>query len=78
MCSSGDLVLVNAKITNVHKFDLLAPETTVYVVILRSKLIYKGTQNYDMPMVTSIFREIDKQWKIAFMQRSLGRSDLTF
>ena len=77
MWSSGDLVLESAEITKVHRFELLGPDSALCVFTLGSKFIYKGTQNDDLPTVTSIFKKIDQQWKVAWMQRSSGQSNMT-
>ena len=77
MWSSGDLVIESAQITKVHKFDLLGPDAAMCVFTLGSKFTYKETQNDDLPTVTSIFKKIDQQWKVAWMQRSSGQSDMT-
>tara|TARA_Y100001968_G_scaffold277953_1_gene273015 strand:- start:216 stop:608 length:393 start_codon:yes stop_codon:yes gene_type:complete len=77
MWSSGELILKSAEITKVHKFDLLAPDAAMCVFTLGSKFTYKGTQNDDLPTVTSIFKKVDNQWKVAWMQRSSGQSDMT-
>jgi len=77
MWSSGDLVLESAEIKKVHRFELLGPDSALCVFTLASKFIYKGTQNDDLPTVTSIFKKIDQQWKVAWMQRSSGQSNMT-
>ena len=77
MWSSGDLVLESAEITKVHKLDLLSPDVAMCVFTLGSRFTYKGTQNDDLPTVTSILKRIDKRWKVAWMQRSSGQSDMT-
>ena len=77
MCSSGDLVLKSAEITKVHKFELLGSDSAICVFTLGSKFTYKGTQNDDLPTVTSIFKRTDEKWKVAWMQRSSGQSDMT-
>ena len=77
MWSSGDLVLESAEITQVHKFELLGSNFTMCVFTLGSKFTYKGTPNSDLPTVTSIFKKIDWDWKIAWMQRSSGESDMS-
>ena len=77
MWSSGDLVLESAEITKVHKFELLGSNAAICVFTLGSKFTYKGTQNDDLPTVTSIFKKIDEKWKVAWMQRSSGQSDMT-
>ena len=77
MWSSGDLVLESAEITKVHKFELLGSNAAICVFTLGSRFTYKGTQNDDLPTVTSIFKKIDEKWKLAWMQRSSGQSDMT-
>ena len=77
MWASGDLVLESAEITKVHKFELLGSDAAICVFTLGSKFTYKGTQNDDLPTVTSIFKRINKKWKVAWMQRSSGQSDMT-
>jgi len=77
MWSSGDLVLETAEITKVHKFDFLCDDVAMCVFTMGSKFTYKGTQNSDLPTVTSIFKRVDGCWKIAWMQRSTGQSDMS-
>ena len=77
MWSSGDLVLESAEITKVHKFEHLGSNAAMCVFTLGSKFTYKGTKNDDLPTVTSIFKKIDEKWKVAWMQRSSGQSDMT-
>ena len=72
MWSSGDLVLQRAEVTKVHKFELLGSNAAMCVFTLGSKFTYKGTET-----VTSIFKKIDEKWKVAWMQRSSGQSDMT-
>ena len=60
-----------------HKFELLGSNAAMCVFTLGSKFTYKGTQNDDLPTVTSIFKKIDEKWKVAWMQRSSGQSDMT-
>ncbi len=77
MWSSGDLFLENAEITKVHKFDSLGENAAMCIFTLGSKFNYKGTPNDDLPTVTSIFKKIEVTWKIAWMQRSSGQSDIS-
>ena len=62
---------------NVHKLELLGSDTAICVFTLGSKFTYKGTQNDDLPTVTSIFKRINEKWKVSWMQRSSGQSDMT-
>ena len=77
MWSSGDLVLESAEVTKVHKLELLGSNAAMCVFTQSSKFNYEGTQNDDLPTVTSIFKKIDEKWKVAWMQRSSGQSDMT-
>ena len=77
MMSSGDVVQEQAEITKIHKFEFLSPDVAMCVFTLGAKFSYKGTPNDDLPTVTSIFKKIDGIWKIHWMQRSSGDSDLS-
>lgn len=77
MWSSGDLELQSADITKLHKFELLGSNAAICVFTLGTKFTYKGTQNDDVSSVTSIFKKIEEKWKVAWMQRSSGQSDMT-
>ena len=76
MWSSWDLELQSAEITKVHKFELLGSNAAICVFTLGSKFTYEGTQNDDLPTVTSIFKNIGEKWKVAWRQRSSGQSDM--
>ena len=77
MMSSGDVVQEKAEITKIHKFEFLSSDVAMCVFTLGAKFSYKGTLNDDLPTVTSIFKKIDGIWKIHWMQRSTGDSDLS-
>ncbi len=77
MWSSGDLILDSAEITKVHKFELLGSNASMCVFTLGSKFTYEGSQNDELPKVISIFKKIDENWKVAWIQRSSGQSDMT-
>ena len=47
------------------------------IFTLGSKFTYKGTLNDDLPTVTSIFKKVNNVWKIHWMHRSTGNSDLS-
>ena len=74
---SGDVVQEKAEITKIHKFEFLSADVAMCVFTLGAKFSYKGTPNDDLPTVTSIFKKIDGIWKIHWMQRSSGDSDLS-
>ena len=74
---SGDVVQEKAEITKIHRFDFLSDDVVMCIFTLGSKFTYKGTPNDDLPTVTSIFKKEDNYWKIYWMQRSTGNSDLS-
>ena len=77
MINSGDVVQEKAEITKIHKFEFLSNDLAMCVFTLGAKFTYKGTHNDDLPTVTSIFKKVGDVWKIHWMQRSSGDSDLS-
>ena len=77
MMNSGDVVQEKAEITKIHRFEFLSDNVAMCIFTLGSKFKYKGTPNDDLPTVTSIFKKMDEAWKIHWMQRSTGDSDLS-
>ena len=74
---SGDVVQEKAEITKIHLLEFLSEIIIMCIFALCSKFTYKGTPNDDLPTVTSIFKRVDNVWKIHWMQRSTGNSDLS-
>ena len=74
---SGDVVQEKAEITKIHRLEFLSENIVMCIFTLGSKFTYKGTPNDDLPTVTSIFKKVDNIWKIYWMQRSTGNSDLS-
>ena len=77
MMSSGDIVQEKAAITKIHRFEFLSDNVAMCIFTLGSKFRYKGTPNDDLPTVTSIFKKVSDVWKIDWMQRSTGDSNLS-
>lgn len=77
MMKSGDVVQEKAEITKIHRFELLSDNVAMCIFTLGSKFRYKGTPNDDLPTVTSIFKKVGDVWKIHWMQRSTGDSNLS-
>ena len=77
MMNSGDVVQEKAEITKIHRFEFLSDNVAMCIFTLGSKFSYKGTLNDDLPTVTSIFKKVGNVWKIHWMQRSSGDSDLS-
>ena len=77
MMNSGDIKQENAEITKIHRLEFLSDNVAMCIFTLGSKFSYKGTPNDDLPTVTSIFKKVNNIWKIHWMQRSTGDSDLS-
>ncbi len=77
MMTSGDVVQEKVEITKIHRLEFLSENVVMCIFTLGSKFSYKGKPNDDLPTVTSIFKKIDNIWKIHWMQRSTGDSDLS-
>ena len=74
---SGDVIQEKAEITKIHRFEFLSENVVMCIFTLGSKFTYKGTPNYDLQTVTSIFKKVNNLCKIHWMQRSTGNSDLS-
>ena len=74
---SRDIVQEKAEITKIHRLEFLSENIIMCIFTLGSKFTYKGTPNDDLPTVTSIFKKVNNVWKIHWMQRSTGNSDLS-
>ena len=74
---SGDVVQEKAEITKIHRLEFLSDNVSLCIFSLASKFTYKGTPNDDLPTITSIFKKVNNVWKIYWMQRSTGNSDLS-
>ena len=77
MMTSGDVIQEKAEINKIHRFEFLSANIVMCIFTLGSKFSYKGKPNDDLPTVTSIFKKVDNIWKIHWMQRSTGDSDLS-
>ena len=77
MMNSGDVVQEKAEITKIHRFEFLSSDVAMCIFTLGAKFTYKGTLNDDLPTVTSIFKKVEDVWKIHWLQRSSGESDLS-
>ena len=74
---SGDVVQEKVEITKIHRLEFLSDDVSLCIFTLGSKFTYKGTPNDDLPTVTSIFKKVENVWKIHWMHRSTGNSDLS-
>ena len=78
MKTSGDLSCDGyTDIKKIHKLEFLSDEVAMCIFTLRSSFVYKNIQNSDLATVTAIIKKINNQWKISWMHRSSGDSDLS-
>ena len=78
MRTSGDLSSDGyTDIKKIHKLEFLSDYIAMCVFTLRSSFIYKDIQNSDLATVTTIIKKINNQWKLSWMHRSSGDSDLS-
>ena len=78
MRTSGDLSRDGyTDIQKIRKLEFLSDDVAMCVFTLRSSFVYKDIQNSDLATVTSIIKKINNQWKLSWMHRSSGDSDLS-
>ena len=77
MMNSGDVVQEKAEITKIHRFEFLSSDVAMCIFTLGAKFTYKGTPNEDLATITSIFKKVDNYWKVHWVQRSTGNTDLS-
>ena len=77
MRTSGDLSCDGyTDIKKIRKLEFFSADVAMCVFTLRSSFVYKDIQNSDLATVTAILKKINNQWKLSWMQRSSGDSDL--
>ena len=77
MRTSGDLKGGYTDIKKIHKLEFLSDKVAMCVFTLRSSFVYKSIQNSDLATVTAIFKKINHEWKVSWMHRSSGQSDIS-
>ena len=78
MRTSGDLSCDGyTDIKKIRKLEFLSNDVAMCVFTLRSSFVYKDIQNSDLATVTAILKKINNQWKLSWMHRSSGDSDLS-
>ena len=77
MRTSGDLKNGYTDIKEIHKLEFLSGNVAMCVFTLRSSFVYKGIQNSDLATVTTILKKLNTEWKISWMHRSSGQSDIS-
>jgi len=78
MRTSGDLSCDGyTDIKKIRKLEFFSDDVAMCVFTLRSSFVYKDIQNSDLATVTAILKKINNQWKLSWMHRSSGDSDLS-
>ena len=77
MRTSGDLSCDGyTDIKKILKLEFFSDDVAMCVFTLRTSFVYKDIQNSDLATVTAILKKINNQWKLSWMHRSSGDSDL--
>ena len=77
MRTSGDLSCDGyTDVKKIRKLEIFSDDVAMCVFTLRSSFVYKDIQNSDLATVTAILKKINNQWKLSWMHRSSGDSDL--
>jgi len=76
MLESGDIVVTSSAIAKIHKLDVYA-DVAFTAFTQTGSFTYKGTPNDDVFTVSALLKKVDDSWKIAWMQRSSGSSDVS-
>ena len=77
MRTSGDLKGGYKDIKKIHKLEFLSDKAAMCVFTLRSSFVYQNIQNSDLATVTAILKKLNNEWKISWMHRSSGKSDIS-
>ncbi len=76
MYNNADLVVDHSELVKIHRLEANL-DWGFAAFTLREVFIYKGEQNNDLSSYSMIFKNSDGAWKIFWMQRSSGNSDLS-
>ena len=76
MYENADLIIELSELVNIHRLEANS-DWWFSVFTLKEEFCYKGKQNNDFSSYSMIFKKIDLTWKICWMQRSSGTTDLS-
>ena len=76
MYDSDDLVIELSELSKIHRLET-NPDWGFTAFTLKEAFSYKGALNNDLSTYSLIFKKIDGIWKIAWMQRSQGTTDIS-
>ena len=76
MYDNADLVMELSELVNMHRLGANS-NWGFAAFTLKEAFSYKGERNNDLSSYSLIFKKIDGTWKISWMQRSQGTTDLS-
>ena len=75
MYDNADLVIELSELIKIHRLEAYS-DWGFAAFTLKEAFSYKGDGNNDLSTYSLIFKKIDGNWKISWMQRSQGTTDL--
>jgi len=76
MYDNADLVIEISELVKIHRLEANS-DWGFAAFTLKEVFTYKGERNNDLSSYSFIFKKIDGTWKISWMQRSKGTTDLS-
>ena len=76
MYNNADLVVQLSELVKIHRLEANL-DWGLAAFTLREAFSYKREQNNDISTYSMIFKKINGTWKISWMQRSSGTTDLS-
>ena len=76
MYDSDDLVIELSELVKIHRLEAYS-DWGFAAFSLKEAFRYKGDLNNDLSTYSLIFKKIDDTWKISWLQRSQGTTDLS-
>ena len=77
MTLCGDVIDNYSEIIDIQKLEFFSDINAMCVFTMRENMEYKGINNDDLAIYTSILKKLNSKWKISFMHRSSGEVDLS-
>ena len=75
MYNNPDLIIELSELVKIHRLEANS-DWGFSAFTLKEAFSYKGEKNNDLSSYSMIFKKIDETWKISWMQRSSGTTDL--
>ena len=76
MYDNADLVIEISELIKIHRLEANS-DWGFAAFTLKEVFTYKDVRNNDLSSYSFIFKKIDGTWKISWMQRSQGNTDLS-